>query len=113
MNFECPTGLHGSQWCTCRSPYSSREETLKNFAVGERLAEAVFGKKERAMHDVNGKPLAVGDEVVLRAKITAIHAAENFCNVNIEAVHPMPTGEPGGRKETYASVNTKMLEKVE
>jgi len=50
------------------------------------------------MHDVNGKPLAVGDEVVLRAKIISGVACENFCNVTIEAVHPMPTGKASCRK---------------
>lgn len=65
------------------------------------------------MHDVNGKPLAVGDEVILRAKITQVYPDGKFCNCTIEAVHPMPTDAPDGRKETYSSVNTKMLEKVE
>jgi len=66
------------------------------------------------MHDANGKELHVGDEVILRAKITHLSfGSPNYCNVTIEAVHPMPTDQPGGRKETYASVNTKMLEKVE
>lgn len=50
------------------------------------------------MHDVNGKPLAVGDEVILRAKITGIYPGANFCNVAIEAVHPMPTGKASCRK---------------
>lgn len=101
------------------------------------------------MHDVNGKPLAVGDEVLLRAKITHLSGGEKFCNVTIQSVHPMPI-EPyhgcdkcghfsattvahnrweqtsgqevpcdgkfttiTGRKETFSSVNTRMLEKVE
>lgn len=101
------------------------------------------------MHDVNGKPLKVGDEVVLRARITQCYESPNFCNVTIEAVHPMPTGKHScrkcgieidpevnttgqhgrydyalkdtvpcdgevapGRKESYSSVNTRMLEKV-
>ena len=99
------------------------------------------------MHDANGKPLKVGDEVVLRAKITQLTGGEKYCNVNIQAVHPMPIepysgckrcgmtsatatahqrweggnqvdcdGEFGrveGRLESFSSVNTKMLEKVD
>lgn len=103
------------------------------------------------MHDANGKPLKVGDEVVLRAKITSLcEGVETYCNVTVEAVHRMPTGllhcqkcyaqiDPAknttgahghqdsmsgqvtacdgelksGVAQTFSSINTKMLEKVD
>ena len=47
------------------------------------------------MHDANGKPLKVGDEVVLRAKITSLcEGVSTYCNVSVEFTHRMPTQFP-------------------
>lgn len=61
-------------------------------------------------HDVNGKVLAVGDEVILRAKVTTVCPGEEYCNISIESVHGR---KPDGLKETMSAINAAVLEKVE
>lgn len=46
-------------------------------------------------HDVNGTKLEVGDEVIVRCKVTAISAGEEYCNVTLTTDEPMkPSGTP-------------------
>lgn len=67
-------------------------------------------KRRRHMpHDKNGKPLAVGDEVTLRGKVTQVHQGETACNVTVEAAE-RPEGE--GYIPTIAG-NSRFYEKVE
>lgn len=63
-------------------------------------------------HDVNGKLLQVGDEVVIRGKVTYVGPADDgFCNCTVEFKYPMP-GYPDS-KQSLSALNTKMVEKVE
>lgn len=59
-------------------------------------------------HDVNNNLLEVGDEVVLRAKVTSIQTGEEYCNVTIESLYGR---KPDGSKET-SCLNAAVLEKV-
>lgn len=71
------------------------------------------------MHDRNGKPLAIGDEVVLRGKITSLSpdmpdAVEKnrYCNVGFVADVNMGLDGPGNY--TYnLSLNAGQVEKVD
>lgn len=59
-------------------------------------------------HDFAGKELQVGDEVLLRAKVTAITATEDYCNVTIESLYGR---KPDGAKETISAINAAVLKK--
>lgn len=59
-------------------------------------------------HDRNGKEIRVGDEVLLRAKVTQVWAGEDYCNITIESI----TGrKPDGLSDT-AVLNAAVLEVV-
>lgn len=46
-------------------------------------------------HDVNGTRIEVGDEVIVRCKVTQISPGEDYCNATLETVEPMkPSGTP-------------------
>lgn len=62
------------------------------------------------MHDFHGKPLAVGDEVVIPCRITALHPTPEYCNVEVESVLGR---RPDGQKSTFSAINTAQLIKVE
>lgn len=59
-------------------------------------------------HDKNGNKLQVGDEVVLRGKITHLSEIEEYRNVTIETAPMFPNKEPG----VFSAVNTRQLELV-
>lgn len=63
--------------------------------------------------DANGKVLKVGDEVVIRGKLTYVGQIEGdlFCNCTVELAGRMP-GAPD-RVESMSALNTVMVEKVE
>lgn len=60
-------------------------------------------------HDKNGVLLAVGDLVNVPCKIASIQTGEEYCNVSLETVIPMP---PYTVPSTL-TLNTKQVEKVE
>jgi hypothetical protein len=60
-------------------------------------------------HDVKGRLLKLGDEVVIRGKITQLQTGEEFCNVSVE-IAPMP---PYTERSTLSALNTKQCELVE
>lgn len=70
-------------------------------------------------HDKNGKLLQVGDEVILRGKLTYVGPSDDgFCNCSMEFTEKMPCGAPGDaaakpRTESISALNTRMVEKVE
>jgi hypothetical protein len=43
-------------------------------------------------HDRNGALLSVGDLVTVEARVTAIQAGEDYCNLTVETVEPMHPG---------------------
>lgn len=49
-----------------------------------RHAEKIL-KEIRAMHDAKGRPLQVGDQVLVPARITSVDAQADYCNVTIES----------------------------
>jgi hypothetical protein len=59
-------------------------------------------------HDKNGNLLEVGDEVIVRYKITAIQTGDDYCNVSATSVlGRKPDGQP-----EYFSGNAAVVEKV-
>lgn len=58
-------------------------------------------------HDKNGNLLEVGDDVIIRAKVTQVHTGEEYCNLSLESVEPM---YPGDSKNQF-TLNTKQVEK--
>lgn len=62
-------------------------------------------------HDAHGNLVQVGDEVVIRGKLTYVSPADDqYCNCTVEFKEPMP-GYPD-QKQTLSSVNTRMVELV-
>lgn len=59
-------------------------------------------------HDVNNNLLEVGDEVIVRAKVTSIQTGEEYCNVTIQSVNGR---KPDGMQEMFC-LNAAVLEKV-
>jgi len=62
------------------------------------------------MHDVNGKPLKVGDEVIIHGIITECQPSDDYCNCTVETKHGR---RPDGSKERFCAINTGVLEKVD
>lgn len=58
------------------------------------------------MHDKNGKPLAVGDLVLIVAQVKELQSGEDYCNVTLET---MEGRRPDGAKETIHAINTAVL----
>ena len=59
-------------------------------------------------HDKNGNALAVGDIVLIRAKVTTVSAGEEYCNLNLETVEPMFPGVAF----SALSLNAKQVERI-
>lgn len=59
-------------------------------------------------HDKNGTLLQVGDVVIIEAVVKEIYASEEYCNVRMETVNPMPPYKDG----TGITLNTKQVEKT-
>jgi hypothetical protein len=64
-------------------------------------------------HDTYGKLLQVGDEVIIRGKVTWIGedpANAKFCNVNVELKERMPAYPE--QPQSISSINAAQVEKV-
>lgn len=59
-------------------------------------------------HDAKGELLKVGDEVIIRAKVTAINSSPDFCNCDLDTAIPMPPYTTPSK----LILNTKQVEKV-
>lgn len=59
-------------------------------------------------HDRNGNLLEVGDIVNVPCKVTSVTPSEEYCNVNLETLYPMPPYTGG---DTMVR-NTKQCELV-
>lgn len=57
------------------------------------------------MHDCKGRPISVGDTVLVPFTVTTTSATEEFCNVTLETVAVM---FPGDRK-TMLTANTRQV----
>lgn len=62
------------------------------------------------MHDAKGRPLKVGDVVLIPAKITDLYESEEYCNVSAESVFGR---RPDGAKETFGAINTGVMLRAE
>jgi len=60
-------------------------------------------------HDRNGKLIQVGDAVFVRCTIQALHLSQDYCNVTLKTVIPMPPYPDG----TILELNAKQVEKPE
>lgn len=60
-------------------------------------------------HDRNGKLLEVGDLVLIEARIETITPAEDYCNLTVKTVLPMPPYDSG----TSITLNTRQVSKAE
>jgi hypothetical protein len=58
------------------------------------------------MHDLRGKELKVGDEVLIVAKIVELHPMADYCNVAVETKFGR---RPDGQKERFLAFNTGVL----
>lgn len=58
------------------------------------------------MHDAKGRPLSVGDVVLLPAKVTQVSATEEYCNVSVQSILGR---RPDGAKENISAINTAVL----
>jgi hypothetical protein len=58
------------------------------------------------MHDAKGRPLNVGDIVLIPATITVLHPTEEYCNVTATS---MLGRRPDGAKETIHAINTGVM----
>lgn len=58
------------------------------------------------MHDKNGKELAIGDTVLIAAKITQLSPGDDYCNVSVQTINGR---KPDGVKETISAINTATL----
>lgn len=61
------------------------------------------------MHDRDGKPVKVGDLVLVPCRVEQTHATEEFCNATLRTLYPM---YPSDRHDTVV-VNTRQLVVVE
>lgn len=63
------------------------------------------------MHDHNGKPLRLGDTVMVPCHITQLDSStDNYCNVTVETFHGR---RPDNTKAFFFGINTAQLELVE
>lgn len=58
------------------------------------------------MHDAKGRVLAVGDTVLIPAKITQLSPMDDYCNVSAESVFGR---RPDNAKETFGAINTGVM----
>lgn len=59
------------------------------------------------MHDAKGRPLKVGDTVLIPAKVTFLNeSTEDFCNVGVETSIGR---RPDGLSEKFGAINTGVL----
>lgn len=61
------------------------------------------------MHDARGKPLKVGDLVLIPAVVKEVYSTEDFCNVTVTS---QIGRRPDGQKETIHAINTGVLIKI-
>lgn len=58
------------------------------------------------MHDAQGRPLAVGDIVLIPARVTSTSATEDYCNLTVESIL---TRRPDSLRETFSGFNTAIV----
>jgi hypothetical protein len=56
-------------------------------------------------HDKNGELLAVGDRVMIPARVKAIHLTEDYCNCEVEMTERMPPNNT----VSHTTLNTRQV----
>ncbi len=59
--------------------------------------------------DLNGVPVKVGDEVLLRCIVVGLGPGEKYCHASLETVLPMFEGDA---KRVITAISTRQLERV-
>lgn len=60
-------------------------------------------------HDVKGKPIRVGDTVNVPCVVEVVsQQGEEYCNVTLRTVHPMPPTQDG----TQIALNARQVKKT-
>lgn len=59
-------------------------------------------------HCNNGHELQVGDRVMVECEVVNVTAGDDYCNVTVRTVRPMPPYKDG----TSFTLNTKQTEKI-
>ena len=57
-------------------------------------------------HTRDGKVIQPGDIIYLPCKVLNVHAAEEFCNVDVETIEVMPGN---GYPSRFSAVNTRQF----
>lgn len=57
-------------------------------------------------HDKNGTLIQPGDTVTVECKVLSVTADQDFCNLNLESVLPMPGN---GIKTAISAINAKQV----
>jgi hypothetical protein len=60
-------------------------------------------------HCNRGRELKVGDRVMIECIVESLQAGEDYCNVTVRTVRPMPPYETG----TTVTLNTRQTESIE
>ncbi len=60
-------------------------------------------------HDLNGNILVEGDTVSIPCRVLTVHAGEEFCNLDLLTIYPMPPFTEGTR---WGQINTKQVVKT-
>ena len=61
-------------------------------------------------HDINGQLVNVGDIVHIPCRVKAVHMTEEYCNLDLQLIYPMP---PYTDPPSYSAINTKQVIKQE
>lgn len=60
------------------------------------------------MHDAKGRELKVGDFVMIPCRVKAIHASEDFCNVQLQSIATIPGTQPASHSD-FGAINTQQV----
>jgi hypothetical protein len=58
------------------------------------------------MHDFKGRPLKVGDRVLIPCEVKELFATEEFCNITLETVQ---TRLPDRLRERISAINSHVV----
>jgi hypothetical protein len=57
------------------------------------------------MHDMRGKPINVGDQVLVPCVVTSLGPGSDYCNCSLQTVEPMYPG----KSKTGLTLNTRQF----
>lgn len=65
------------------------------------------------MHDKNGKPIKVGDTVIVEAVVRELYGTDTYCNIQIGIGHEQSKEHGPHNVQSIVTINTKQVELVE